>query len=733
MPLSLEALAVFPLFPVTDGVCTCRAGPACERPAKHPMFLWSQLEAGEKWQGPAGCGYGIATGIRSGFFVVDLDVRADRDGVATFEAMGDCEPTYTVRTPTSGFHLYFQLPDFLVRTSGNELAPGIDIRGEGGFVVAQDSPHKNGGVYAVARDLPIAPAPTWLLEWAGLRGSIRNAKDASANAPIPINLDSELGHQRLEQAISYLKEAPVAIDGAGGSVCLLRICIELVRGLELPIEACFSLLRDHYNERCQPPWSVQELMHKLESARDQCDRIQGKAPEDWTARVERMASPVTSTFVNLPPMLASDVLVIPRQSVAEHRYSFAPGTKPPPTTLRKLISGEVAFGLTNDQPWRGVLQFNEFTQRVIAVNPPLKLDAETTRGFSDDDVDHIRMYLQNDGALASADDVRSAIKAAARSQTYHPVKEYLNECVREPGILDHAASRIFGTNTEHANMFFRKTMIAAVRRILRPGCQVDTVLVLHGRQGEGKSTIIKVLFGEEFTRSQMPDLSSKDASGALIGFWCIELAELDRVLRAETSTVKDFISRTSDDYRPPYGHCEVHAPRQCILIGTCNVDEFLKDSTGNRRFLPISVEKVDLEYVREFRNAMWGEALYLAEQGETHWLTRQEDDDIAPAREAFIQRDPWHDDIEDFLKGKELVKLNEIYENCIARGVADRTKFGMGEQKRLADTLRRLGCVKVKANSKIVWKVPETLHVLQGVDISLKSANAFIRSMKASN
>jgi predicted P-loop ATPase len=240
---------------------------------------------------------------------------------------------------------------------------------------------------------------------------------------------------------------------------------------------------------------------------------------------------------------------------------------------------------------------------------------------------------------------------------------------------------------------------------------MDTTLVLTGEQGALKSTLVSELFGAEFTRSQMPDLANKDASAALRGFWAIELAELDRIVRTETSTVKEFLTRTSDDYRPPYGRLDQHFPRECVFIGTCNDEDFLRDSTGNRRFWPIKVNRIDLEYLRLNRDAIWGQAAALETAHAQHWLDEAGDQKANDARGVHIVHDPWHNKISTYLQGRELVTTEEIY-RCVLSG--DIISFGRSEQMRISDTLKRLGCKAKTVTEKSgrqqrAWLVPGAL------------------------
>ena len=261
--MTLEALfprlAVFPLHGIVDGRCACGRD-ECRNVGKHPAMRWSELAPAEKVRGPGGVGYGIATGTRSGVFVVDLD---GEDAVDTFGAFGPCPETFAVATPR-GYHLYFSLPSHLVKTSAGDLAKGIDVRGEGGFVVAPGSPHRSGGTY-VDIGGELAAAPAWLLRWPGLRKLV---DDAAAPSPLPVVEGSPEEAECLEEAIKMLTSAPVSIAGQKGHGTLWVLAQRLMRSFELPIDTAYALLIEHYNGRCLPPWSGRELRHKLEQARD---------------------------------------------------------------------------------------------------------------------------------------------------------------------------------------------------------------------------------------------------------------------------------------------------------------------------------------------------------------------------------------------------------------------------------------------------------------------------------
>jgi predicted P-loop ATPase len=244
-----------------------------------------------------------------------------------------------------------------------------------------------------------------------------------------------------------------------------------------------------------------------------------------------------------------------------------------------------------------------------------------------------------------------------------------------------------------------------------PGTKVDTMLVLRGPQGKRKSTFISTLFGEKYVKSQMPDLSSKDASLGLRGYACVEFAELDQVIRArENSTAKEFISRSVDSCRKPYGRAEEQFPRQCIFIGTTNDYEILPDTTGNRRYWIVEAPECDVEWVRENRDALWSAASSLERESYSHWF----DDEArtAPLQKPYEIVDGWEDSIRDHCAGRPTVKsATDIYRETIARGDAGAlARVDRRIRTRITATLRKLGCIERRSNSKHWWDVPETLQ-----------------------
>jgi putative DNA primase/helicase len=191
--------------------------------------------------------------------------------------------------------------------------------------------------------------------------------------------------------------------------------------------------------------------------------------------------------------------------------------------------------------------------------------------------------------------VRQGIELAARVNTFHPVRER---------ILDHAENGPEGADISgllcdylgaEDNVYTREVsrliMIASVARVFEPGCKFDTAVILEGAQGIGKSTAIKRLYGEEYFGEIDCDLGNKkEVAEQMFGKWALELPELSSMHKGEANHTKAFMSRQHDDVRLSYEKHMAELPRQCVIWGTTNDTEYLRDTTGGRRYFPIPID-----------------------------------------------------------------------------------------------------------------------------------------------
>ncbi len=159
-------------------------------------------------------------------------------------------------------------------------------------------------------------------------------------------------------------------------------------------------------------------------------------------------------------------------------------------------------------------------------------------------------------------------------------------------------------------------LAACLRRAHVPGCKWDHMLVLEGPQDIGKSTAFRILAGDEFF-SDAPILHTKTTREELeltLGVWIHEVADLSGLGNRDVETIKAYITRQSDKARAAYARHVTDRPRRFVLVGTTNKDRYLHDETGNRRFLPVKVGKIDLDRLRADRAQLWAEAMQAMDQ-----------------------------------------------------------------------------------------------------------------------
>ncbi len=579
--------------------------------------------------------YAVLTGKEAGFFVLDVDRKNGKDGLETLKTLGELPKTYTVRTKSGGLHFYFKHPGTLVKTTAGVIGSGLDIRGDkNGFVFGETCPG-----YSVECDSEIANAPPWLLELI-----VKEPEQTEVTVTvIPIDKEHPDYDRRLELGRKHLKECPPAISGQGGHSVTLTAATYLTVRLQLSVDVAYGLLLEHYNDRCDPPWDTKELFRKVtEAAKNKLGMIPGIPSEDFCLGPK----PETTTMVRQVRNLG-------------HRYTFEIGT-PVNGAPRKATLAEITADLCQCPDWSGVLQYDEFADKIIAVNPPLRLEAERS-SVTDADLNAIRCWFEVvGGKLVSVDIMFAAVIAAAQMMSFHPVRDYLQSLPKtDPDYLESFAAYVFGPGLEPVQVeFIKKTLVCAVKRVFEPGCFVKNMVVLTGPQDAGKSTFCKKLFGQWF-KEDISDLKQKDAVQELLGVWGVEMAEMDSISRAEIKTVKSFVSRATDKFRPSYGRSVIERRRQNIFIGTTNDEHFLHDSSGGTRFWPIEVpDNMPTDWDR---NSVWSAAYQLYLSGYSSYLDTSE---LATKAEKIRENhnyvDPWTDNVEKKLIGLSRVSANQM-------------------------------------------------------------------------
>jgi predicted P-loop ATPase len=331
----------------------------------------------------------------------------------------------------------------------------------------------------------------------------------------------------------------------------------------------------------------------------------------------------------------------------------------------KPILANAITAIRDAPQWEQRVVYDEFAHKIIAKRPPPWLHTSSgwrERSWTETDTIHATEWLQHQGITVKVDVVWQAVLAVAKEHGFHPVRDYLNglQWDGEPRIDAFARDILGAADTDYARAVVRATLIAAVARVMRPGCKVDTVLILEGLQGSLKSTGIDVLFRPWFADT-LSAIGTKDANQELAGVWCIELAELAALKNQKIEATKAFISRRIDRYRPAYGRVVADFPRQCIFIATTNAETYLRDETGARRFWPVKCGRLNIPLLTEIRDQLWAEALALYLSDEAWWLTEAALVEAAEEEQAdrFAQ-DPWQALISDHLVGRAQIAVEAL-------------------------------------------------------------------------
>ena len=274
--------------------------------------------------------------------------------------------------------------------------------------------------------------------------------------------------------------------------------------------------------------------------------------------------------------------------------------------------------------------FNELAGR-IQVTGPVPWDRPKDNKFwRDADTAQLKVELDKRYVSFSTRNHDVCFAKVADDRRFHPVRDYLESLPEWDGVKrveDILIRCLTADDTPYVRAVTRKTFAAAVARIYQPGTKFDSVLVLDGVQGIGKSTLFKELVGEEFYSETLSLTDMNDKSGAekLQGFWIVEIAELAGMKKADIEKVKAFLSTADDKYRPSYGHTVESHPRQCVVIASVNGEKgYLRDITGNRRFWIVKTNQQEQvrkwSFTKEEKNQIWAEAKKLYEDGEKLFL-----------------------------------------------------------------------------------------------------------------
>lgn len=481
---------------------------------------------------------------------------------------------------------------------------------------------------------------------------------------------------RERRAVKYVATLPGAVSGSGGHTATFHAVCTVMFGFDLDESTTLSIIASEYNTRCDPPWSERELQHKVSSAGKLSNRPRGylltERPKVATSRQASASAPPLSDDLSTD---WADQLLTKKDHSPKKTYT------------------NTAIFVRLFPQYRGKWTLDEMTGQPWFAGQPLQ---ETL-------IHEIRAHIeQRMGYTPGRDDVEAAITAAAAERPFHPIRQYLRSLdwdgVPRTGTL--AADYLGATEPVHGEMV-RRWMISAVARAMRPGCKVDTALMLVGGQGVGKSTFFSILGGEWHADSFI-DLANKDSYGQIHSAWIYELSELENVVhgRAE-SRLKAWITSSCDMFRAPYQRVAAKRQRSVVLCGTTNRGQFLTDDTGSRRFwiVPVS-QHVPRNSLAQRRDLLWAEAVAAYEAGEVWWF----DDLLETARESsnadYQEEDPWTEPVRQYLMNINDTSTAEVLTFALKIDAGRQTRF---DQTRAGRVVLAFGWRKYKSK-KLGWR-----------------------------
>lgn len=380
--------------------------------------------------------------------------------------------------------------------------------------------------------------------------------------------------------------------------------------------------------------------------------------------------------------------------------------------------------LEHDELLAGLFWLNQFSGRItMARTPPWsgsRLDE-----FQDADCFELTSWAQNAYGMKVADEtIWKAVVAVSRRNGRHPLREYL-EGLKWDGTPRAEALFVkhFGVaESAYARGSALCFLVSAVARVLwvdpaapALGAKVDFMVVLEGGQGKKKSTAVQTLFTAPWYVETMESPSKPDFFQVIQGAWAIEIAEMDSFSKVDVTSIKATITRRTDKFRAPYDRAPKSWRRECVFVGTTNKNDYLRDDTGGRRFLPVAVPNggaIDVAAIDAQRDQLWAEAVHLFRQGFEYWLLPH---GTAEEQDQRYVGDSWEDMIARWLTGRldpsnyptrlqtadaiDFVSTNELLQHAIG---LDAGRHGTPEQMRIAKAMGRLGWRKRRKEDRFL-------------------------------
>lgn len=582
------------------------------------------------WERWPDANIGIATGSMSGgIIVIDVDIDEDKgvygdDSLREWEREnGELPETWRVITGRGGYHYYYRSDEIIKNATG--IYDGIDVRGDGGYVIAPPSIHQNGREY----------------EW----------------EVGPDECDIHFADDQVMKFLSNRKEQkserfilPDVIQKGKRNDTLFRYgCSLQSRGVA--DDDIWERLEEA-NKRCNEPLRDSELNTIFESV----------------IQLDKGTPTYHPGIITDPKWREPDMEKTKEGANARTVHNFQEAIQYDPALYRKIRKNEIAYApyVFGSLPW--------------------DKDSKEIREWNNEDDANLIEYIESRYGIYSVEKITKALTIVAGRNAYNPVIEMLEQRHLQWDGKKHIENLLpdyLGVEKcEYTTEVLKLFMLGAIARAYHPGCKFDYVPIIYGLQGCGKSTFCRVLaVDDEWFDDNFNTIEGDKASEKLRGLWMAELAELLATKKAkELESIKSFLTSRADNYRPPYERRTEQRKRVCVFVGTTNSEHFLTDRTGNRRFLPLvadrSKAKTPITLPENYKQAVidvnnaWGEAMELFIQMNREpvlVLPEKLNDVVLEKQSRFLEDNPTTGRIQEYLDTctSERVCVMELWEEAL--------------------------------------------------------------------
>ena len=587
----------------------------------------------------------IACGLVSGgLLVVDLDEK--ENGISGLDTLHDWESTNgslpeTVRSITGkgGSHLLYHIDYEEKNRTG--LLDGVDIRSDNGYIVAPPSIHPNGRSY----------------EWEYDPDEYKVA-DADETVKKLLSVGKKV------KADKFTVPNKIA-SGKRNDTIFKMACALQSKGLT--DSAILAACAAENNAKCDPPLDDKEVEKIVESA----------LRHDKGVVINKPTNPVQLLTVT--------------DSKGNEKV--------------RQCAENVARVILNDPVLKNKIKEDTFGHRLMYLGQLDWRKAGDNYGeWTDKDDGALEAYLDVKYGLRNKNDYTNGFNMALLENEFNPLQSYLDALLWD-GVprIDEALHHYLGVEkTEYNLAAFRVFLQGAIHRAYNPGCKFDYMMVLIGKQGDGKSTLFKFLacnddwYDENFN---FKDTNNKATIEKMAGKWFLEMGEMDTMKKdmVTSDALKAFVSSVSDDYRVPFARRKETRKRQCVFCGTSNDINFLKDRTGNRRYLPIDCNATnetkrrifDYDTARPYFHQVIAEAVveYKKDPNKIPVLPFALEEQAKRAQLNHLEEDVWVSIIQEYLDNEPVGRVNAalIYDKAFGKDPVDMRK---GEAGRILTILR---------------------------------------------